>query len=191
MVVFEEVIWLLLLLVCKQEGALSIHLHTYTDTYIYICCCFPLKYSQIRTYRRAYFHKCRNLFWNRVLAQNASFRIWGDWTCGNPQPVMTHDPSSGFTSREDFAITFVPGLGHSSAVASVSVAPPPPGWVRRLTAAASCRNSWGGLPQTWVWLGCPRATSLLHLLLQNQYFLLIIWNMQRKSTCKRFSWSYN
>lgn len=67
----------------------------------------------------------------------------------------------------------------------------PSGWVHSLTVAASCRNSRVGLPRTWVWLGQPRATSLLHLLPQNQYFPLIIWNMSRKSTCKRFRWSYN
>lgn len=191
MVLFEEVIWLLLLLICKQEGALSTHLHTYANTYIYICCCFPLKYSQMRTYRRACFHKCRNLFWNRVLAQNASFRIWGIEHVETPNLLMTHDswPRLRFhvQGRLCHNLCFwywtLLSLGESERG--------PSGWVHSLTVAASCRNSRVGLPRTWVWLGRPRATSLLHLLPQNQYFPLIIWNMSRKSTCKRFRWSYN
>lgn len=85
---------------------------------------------------------------------------------------MTYDPGSGVTSREDFAIIFVVLVFRcSSALTSVSVTPL--GLVGRLVVTAPCRHSRVELPR----LGCPRATLCppLHLLLQNQHFLFIVY----------------
>lgn len=60
-----------------QAHMLSLSL---THTHVFICAAgsSPLKHSQIRpSLEKSVFHKCKTLFWNRVLAQKANFRIWG------------------------------------------------------------------------------------------------------------------